>query len=101
MRWYMAFASALLALCGTSLGFADAGQSNSDAYEEVYLNLDEETKALGGGLYAQHCAVCHDGNVVRAPQRYILEQGSPETILAAMVDGAMREVSNLHSCDKS
>jgi len=93
MRWSMAFASALLALCGTSLGFADAGQSNSDAYEEVYLNLDEETKALGGGLYAQHCAVCHDGNVVRAPQRYILEQGSPETILAAMVDGPMREVS--------
>ena len=50
MRWYMAFASALLALCGTSLGFADAGQSNSGAYEEVYLNLDEETKALGGAL---------------------------------------------------
>lgn len=72
---------------------ADAGQSNSDAYEEVYLNLDEETKQRGGALYTQHCAACHDGNVVRAPQRYILEQGSPETILAAMIDGPMREVA--------
>ena len=88
-----ALGSALLTLCGVSLSFADAGQSNSDAYEEVYLNLDEETRQLGGELYSKHCAGCHDGNVVRAPQRYILEQGSPETILAALVNGPMREVA--------
>ena len=88
-----ALGSALLTFCGVSLSFADAGQSNSDAYEEVYLNLDEETRQLGGALYNTHCAGCHDGNVVRAPQRYILEQGSPETILAALVNGPMREVA--------
>ncbi|MEK9655684.1 MAG: PQQ-binding-like beta-propeller repeat protein, partial [Halieaceae bacterium] len=72
---------------------ADAGQANSDTYEEVYLNLDAETEKLGGALYGSHCASCHDGNVVRAPQRYILQQGSPETILTAMTDGPMREVA--------
>lgn len=72
---------------------ADAGQGNSDTYEEVYLNLDAETEKLGGALYGSHCASCHDGNVVRAPQRYILQQGSPETILTAMTDGPMREVA--------
>ena len=92
LKRVICFALACLPII-VSLALADAGQSNSGAYEEVYLNLDEETKQRGSALYIQHCAACHDGNVVRAPQRYILEQGSPETILAAMIDGPMREVA--------
>ena len=57
---------------------ADAGQSNSDAYEEVYLNLDEETKQRGAALYTQHCAACHDGNVVRAPSATFLSRARPK-----------------------
>ena len=38
---------------------------NSAAYQEVTVPLDPETKAVGGALYARHCAACHDGNMVR------------------------------------
>lgn len=90
IAWGVGLCSLVLAIAVN----ADAGQANSDTYEEVYLNLDAETEKLGGALYGSHCASCHDGNVVRAPQRYILQQGSPETILTAMTDGPMREVAN-------
>ncbi len=84
-----------------SLGFfitaipthANVEAPNSAAYQEVTVPLDLETKAVGGALYAQHCAACHDGNMVRAPQRYVLENVSPSTLLAAMIDGPMREVA--------
>ncbi len=89
IAWGAGLCSLVLAIATN----ADAGQANSDTYEEVYLNLDAETEKLGGALYGSHCASCHDGNVVRAPQRYILQQGSPETILTAMTDGPMREVA--------
>ena len=72
---------------------ANAEAPNSAAYQEVTVPLDPETKAVGGALYAQHCAACHDGNMVRAPQRYVLENVSPSTLLAAMIDGPMREVA--------
>ena len=52
---------------------ANSKAPNSAAYQEVTVPLDPETKAVGGALYAQHCAACHDGNMVRAPQRYVLE----------------------------
>lgn len=71
----------------------DTSEANSDAYQEVTANLDAATRERGGKLYSAHCARCHDGGVVRAPQRYLLEQGSPETILAAMTDGLMQEVA--------
>ena len=45
-------------------------------------------------VHAEHCAACHDGNTVRAPQRYVLENVSPETILTAMIDGPMRAVAS-------
>ena len=67
--------------------------SSSDAYQEVSVNLDPETEKVGGALYTERCSQCHDGKISRAPQRYILEQGSPETVLAAMLTGPMREVA--------
>lgn len=78
---------------GTSDVLANVDEANSAAYQEVTVPLDPETKAMGGELYAKHCAACHDGNMVRAPQRYVLENVSPSTLLAAMVDGPMREVA--------
>ena len=77
----------------TSDVLANVDEPNSAAYQEVTVPLDPETKAMGGQLYAKHCAACHDGNMVRAPQRYVLENVSPSTLLAAMVDGPMREVA--------
>lgn len=73
---------------------ANVEAPKSAAYQEVTVPLDSETKAVGGALYAKHCAACHDGNMVRAPQRYILENVSPSSLLAAMIDGPMREVAS-------
>src|SRR5437868_12006058 len=37
----------------------------------------------GALLYAANCSVCHDGGVVRAPQRRTLSEMAPERIVAA------------------
>ena len=92
-RWAIGYAISLVAFIGAVSAHANADAPNSAAYQEVTVPLDPETKAVGGALYAQHCAVCHDGNMVRAPQRYVLENVSPSTLLAAMIDGPMREVA--------
>ena len=89
-----ACAFSVMALISMPLALADAGKANSAAYQEVTLDLDPRTKALGEAIYAEHCAACHDGNTVRAPQRYVLENVSPETILTAMIDGPMRAVAS-------
>ena len=83
----------LVALGPVIPAHANVEAPNSAAYQEVTIPLDPETKAVGGALYAQHCAACHDGNMVRAPQRYVLENVSPSALLAAMIDGPMREVA--------
>ena len=83
----------LVALGPVIPAHANVEAPNSAAYQEVTVPLDPETRAVGGALYAQHCAACHDGNMVRAPQRYVLENVSPSTLLAAMIDGPMREVA--------
>ncbi len=83
----------LVIFIGAIPAHANVESPNSAAYQEVTVPLDPETKAVGGALYAQHCAACHDSNMVRAPQRYVLENVSPSTLLAAMIDGPMREVA--------
>ncbi len=83
----------LVTLSSAMSAYSNVEASNSAAYQEVTVPLDPKTKAVGGALYAQHCAACHDGNMVRAPQRYVLENVSPSTLLAAMIDGPMREVA--------
>ena len=65
--------AAFIAAIAVLPAHADVEATNSAAYQEVTVPLDAETKAVGGALYAQHCAACHDGNMVRAPQRYVLE----------------------------
>jgi polyvinyl alcohol dehydrogenase (cytochrome) len=44
----------------------------------------------GAALYAQHCSMCHDGGVVRAPSRRALSELTPERVVAALESGAMR-----------
>jgi polyvinyl alcohol dehydrogenase (cytochrome) len=92
-RSAIGLAISLVTLSPTIPVYANVDAPNSAAYQEVTVPLDPETKAVGGALYAQHCAACHDGNMVRAPQRYVLENVSPSTLLAAMIDGPMREVA--------
>ena len=93
LRSAIGIAISLFALIAAIVAYGNVEAPNSAAYQEVTVPLDAETKAVGGALYAQHCAACHDGNMVRAPQRYVLENVSPSTLLAAMIDGPMREVA--------
>jgi len=73
------FLSCLL-VC-SPVAFGDGGGGKDGAYAEVSQNLDSETEAAGRALYESRCAQCHDANVVRAPQRYILQLSTPEAIL--------------------
>ena len=72
----------LLTMSSAMFAHANSGAPNSAAYQEVTVPLDPKTKAVGGALYARHYAACHDGNMVRAPQRYVLA-GSNEGWLRA------------------
>ena len=72
----------LLTISSAIFAHANSEAPNSVAYQEVIVPLDPETKAVGGALYAQHCAARHDGSMVRAPQRYVLA-GSNEGWLRA------------------
>ena len=78
-RSAIGLAISLVTLTPSTPLYANAEAPNSAAYQEVTVPLDSETKAVGGALYAQHCAACHDGNMVRAPQRYVLENVTPRT----------------------
>ena len=55
----------LVALGPVIPAHANVEARSSAAYQEVTVPLDPETKAVGGALYAQHCAASHDGNIVR------------------------------------
>jgi mono/diheme cytochrome c family protein len=85
------FFSCLLVCAPVALG--DGGGGKDGAYAEVSQNLDSETEAAGRVLYESRCAQCHDANVVRAPQRYILQLSTPEAILSALNDGLMQQVA--------
>lgn len=86
------FFSCLLVCAPVALG--DGGGGKDGAYAEVSQNLDSETEAAGRVLYESRCAQCHDANVVRAPQRYILQLSTPEAILSALNDGLMQQVAS-------
>ena len=72
-------AISFLAFGGVIPAYGNVEAPNSAAYQEVTVPLDPETKAVGGALYAQHCAACHDGDMFRAPQCYVLENVSRRT----------------------
>jgi polyvinyl alcohol dehydrogenase (cytochrome) len=56
---------------------------------------------LGGEVYREHCAACHDTGVGRAPQRIILSNMTPASIHAALTSGVMREqAANLTEAQK-
>jgi polyvinyl alcohol dehydrogenase (cytochrome) len=46
---------------------------------------------LGGKVYRENCAACHDTGVGRAPQRIILSFMTPAAIHGALSSGVMRE----------
>lgn len=47
-------------------------------------------QSLGAQVYQGTCAACHDAGVGRAPQRFILQDMTPEAIHTALTQGVMR-----------
>ncbi len=48
--------------------------------------------ADGATLYATRCAICHDGQLERAPRPGAMAALSPDAVVAALTDGRMRAV---------
>ncbi len=44
----------------------------------------------GANIYKQRCAACHDAGTGRAPQKWVLNQQTPEFIHRALTEGSMR-----------
>jgi polyvinyl alcohol dehydrogenase (cytochrome) len=47
--------------------------------------------AAGEAIYRQTCAACHDSGFERAPQRWQMQDMTPEAILRALTSGPMRD----------
>ncbi len=54
------------------------------------LTSDPETWP-GAQVYREHCAVCHEGQVPKAPHKMFLQMMAPDSILAALTSGIMAE----------
>ncbi|MCC5888163.1 MAG: PQQ-binding-like beta-propeller repeat protein [Gammaproteobacteria bacterium] len=53
--------------------------------------LEQRQPANVERLYLNACAHCHEGQVMRAPHRSMIQIMSPESILRAMTSGAMQQ----------
>ena len=89
----MALLATQFALSALAIDLDTESKAASDTYQDVARNVDPQTAERGLALWAENCARCHDTNVSRAPQRFILEQLGPRSILTAMINGPMREVA--------
>ncbi|MCP5180511.1 MAG: PQQ-binding-like beta-propeller repeat protein [Pseudomonadales bacterium] len=70
---------------------ARAHGAASDSYKDTAaINVDEETVRKGSEVFGRVCAQCHVVGVARAPQLYILQIMTPESIYRALTEGAMQ-----------
>jgi len=86
----------VLILCAVGASFIHAASSDgpreqraADSYQDITDNIDADTAAKGQAVYDKLCASCHEQGLNRAPQRFILKQMAPESILRAMTEGVM------------
>jgi polyvinyl alcohol dehydrogenase (cytochrome) len=54
----------------------------------------------GALVYKQNCAACHDAGLARVPQKAVLSTLAPDSIVKALVSGAMRFQGVLLSADE-
>jgi polyvinyl alcohol dehydrogenase (cytochrome) len=57
------------------------------------VKLDAATLKRGAEIYDQVCSKCHEAGLARAPQRFMLQQMTPESIRHALTDGVMRPMA--------
>jgi polyvinyl alcohol dehydrogenase (cytochrome) len=60
--------------------------------ESAVLGRDPARESTpGAALFRQHCAVCHNGRVSRAPQRTFIEMMKPKQLFSVLEHGVMRQ----------
>ncbi|MCW1383688.1 PQQ-binding-like beta-propeller repeat protein [Novosphingobium sp. KCTC 2891] len=69
------------------------GAASADVYRDKTDALAPETHATGRRVYEEICSSCHATGVNRAPQRFILEQMTPESVLRALTHGVMQPMA--------
>ena len=97
-----------LAGCGTTIESPDrdagSGQAATEADGPTTLDSTDQFQATsddlglreelpGAVLYAEHCAICHEGGVSKSPHLAFLEMMTPKAVYAAMTDGIMQPQS--------
>ena len=83
-NWLIAMAA--LALPAAILHSAAPAENGGD-----WTGRDPKAEqGLGAQVYQGTCAACHNAGVGRAPQRFILQDMTPEAIHNALTQGAMR-----------
>lgn len=83
----------LLAAGATALwlGCNNAGTARADAAGPEITRALDQGDDPGKLLFAEHCAMCHEGGVEKAPHRDFLKEMSPIAILAALDSGPMQQ----------
>lgn len=76
------------------------GKAEADSYRDKTDALDPATQATGERVYGQICSSCHEIGLNRAPQRFLLAQMAPESVLRALTSGVMQPVGSTLSVDE-
>ena len=83
---------------------AESGQAATEAEGPTTLDSTDQFQATsddfgpreempGAALYAEHCALCHEGGVSKSPHLAFLEMMTPWAVYASMTDGIMQPQS--------
>lgn len=92
-----AFALLLLAC---SQEAEQTAESETPAVQNDVIDSMSGTGGEGLVLYREHCALCHEGGVAKAPHVVTLQMARPEMILAAMNGGIMEQQASALSDDQ-
>lgn len=96
---FLALAVAL-GLAGATAPAAAAPMGDLPALKAA-SKLDPAVDKRGGEIYRGVCSACHDQGMNRAPQRYMLELMTPESIDLALTEGVMRaQAASLSPADR-
>ncbi|MDF8333777.1 outer membrane protein assembly factor BamB family protein [Novosphingobium cyanobacteriorum] len=77
-----------------------SAHAEADSYRDKTDTLDPVTQATGERVYGQICSSCHETGMNRAPQRFILAQMTPESVLRALTSGVMQGVGGTLTSDE-
>lgn len=66
---------------------------STDQFQATSEDFGPREEMPGAALYAEHCALCHEGGVSKSPHLAFLEMMTPKAVYASMTDGIMKPQS--------